>query len=93
MNISIPASQELVNLYQSRFSPSTVHCKNTGLVDYYTRYLLQKVISVYQFDGIPDHWDKDFFTYVLFGLGYVAQIVSPMLISAIRCYPVYSLRR
>lgn len=74
MNISIPASQELVNLYQSRFSPSTVHCKNTGLVDYYTRYLLQKVISVYQFDGIPDNWDKDFFTYVLFGLGYVAVV-------------------
>ena len=72
--MNLPISYEFENLYNSMRSPSTVHCRNTGLVEFYTRYLLQKVISVFEFTGLPDTWADNYFKYVLFGNGYVAVI-------------------
>ena len=70
----IPTNYEFENLYNSMRSPSSVHCRNTALVEYYTKYLLEKAISVFEFDGIPDKWAMNYFQYVLFGYGYVAII-------------------
>lgn len=67
-----PYSYDFINRYNSSFSPSTVHCKNTGLVNYYIRYLVQKVISVFEFSGIPEEWALNYFQYVLMCRGYVA---------------------
>lgn len=55
-------------------SPSTVHCRNTALVEYYTKYLLEKAISVFKFDGMPETWARNYFEYVLFGYGHIAVI-------------------
>lgn len=63
---------QFINLYNSARNPSAVHCRNTALVNYYTRYLLQKVISVYQFDGLPEEWADNYFKYALFGYGFIA---------------------
>ena len=60
-----------INQYNARISPSTVHCKNTGLVNYYVRYLVQKVISVFEFLNIPDTWAINYFQYVLVCRGYI----------------------
>ena len=68
---SIPASYEVINLYNSSFSPSTVHVKNTGLQRYFRKYLLQKAISVFKWT-LPEEWDEDYFKYTLYGLGYIA---------------------
>ena len=67
-----PFSYEFINRYNASFSPSTVHCKNTGLVNYYIRYLVQKVLSVFEFSGIPEEWALNYFQYVLMCRGYVA---------------------
>ena len=74
--MAIPVNYEFENLYNSRRSPSTVHCQNNALVNFFQRYLLQKVISVFDFKGIPDEWADNYFKYVLFGLGYVAVFES-----------------
>lgn len=71
-----PKSYEFINMYNSAYAPSTVHCKNTGLVNYFTRYLLQKVISVFEFKGIPETWPKNYFEYVLLGYGYGAVFMT-----------------
>ena len=71
MNINLPVNYDRINLYNSQMSPSTVHSANTELTEYYKRYLLQKVISVYDFTGLPANWSKSYFTYVLFGIGYL----------------------
>ena len=34
--------------------------------EYYRMYLLRKVFSIFQFDGIPDNWDYDYFLTRLF---------------------------
>lgn len=70
----IPSNYEFENLYNSMRSPSTVHCRNTALVEYYTKYLLEKAISVFKFEGIPEKWAINYFQYVLFGYGYIAVI-------------------
>lgn len=66
----IPMTYARENDIVSRFSPSSVHCRNTELTAYYRRYLFQKFCSVYDWT-LPDGWDKDFFMYTLYGEGYL----------------------
>lgn len=72
--MNLPVNYEFINQYNAVRSPSTVHCRNTALVEYYTRYLFQKVISVFKFENLPDWWAENYFKYVLFGYGVVAVI-------------------
>lgn len=66
-----PVSYEKINIYNSRIRPGTVHCRDTALVWFFQRYLIQKVISVFEWSGLPDTWDDDYFKYSLFVLGHV----------------------
>ncbi len=61
---------DMINAYTSRFSPSTVHVKNTQLAGFYFRYLFQKAISVFKWT-LPDIWDRDYFLYVLYLYGII----------------------
>lgn len=65
-------SYDFLNLYNAYREPSTVHCSDTYMVRYFTRYLFQKAISVFEWDGMPKYWSKDFFLYVLYARGYLA---------------------
>ena len=69
---NVPYSYQFMNLYNSAISPSTVHCKNTALVNYFSRYLLQKALSVYDFTGLPEEWAVNYFKYCIFAYGYLA---------------------
>lgn len=68
---------DFINLFNSSMSPSTVHCRNSALVNYYTRYLFQKLVSVFRFTGIPEDWALNYFEYVLIGRGYIAILDTP----------------
>ena len=74
--MNLPVNYEFINQYNAMRSPSTVHCRNTALVEYYTRYLFQKVISVFEFEGLPEEWADNYFKYVLFGYGVIAVIYT-----------------
>lgn len=65
-----PYSSEFITEYNSMFSPSTVHVKNTGLAQFFKRYLLQEAISRFKFT-LPERWDFNYFTSVLFIIGFV----------------------
>lgn len=67
---NIPAMYDYINVQNSKTSPSTVHCKNTGLVFYFQRYLLQKAMSLFKWE-IPETWNKSYFLYVLYCWGYI----------------------
>jgi hypothetical protein len=69
---NVPYSYQFMNLYNSAISPSSVHCKNTALVNYFSRYLLQKALSVYEFTGLPEEWAVNYFKYCIFAFGYLA---------------------
>lgn len=68
---SAPFDYQTLNYYNSLRSPSTIHVKNTRLRRYFRKYLFQKAISVFKWT-LPEEWDKDYFLYTLYGLGYIA---------------------
>lgn len=72
-SVELPVSYETLNIYNSIFNPSTVHCANTYLVNFFSRYLMQRAMSVFA-EKIPDNWDKDYLWYSLLLGGYVAVI-------------------
>lgn len=72
MNMPIPYTFE--NIYNGARHPSAMHAEKSGLSRYFQRYLIQKIISAFEFKGIPDNWDKAYFYYSLFVWGYVAVI-------------------
>lgn len=65
----IPVLYDQKNVYNSQVSPSTVHANNTALSWFFYRYLMQKIFSVYDF-SLPDEWDKDYFLYTVFTIGF-----------------------
>lgn len=65
----IPVLYDHKNIYNSKVSPSTVHAKNTALSWFFYRYLMQKIFSVYEFQ-LPDAWDRDYFLYTIFTIGF-----------------------
>ena len=68
-----PFDYQTQNYYNASRSPSTVHVKNTRLRRYFRKYLFQKAISVFKWN-LPKEWDKDYFLYTLFGMGYIAVV-------------------
>lgn len=67
----MPYSYEMINLFNSSYSPSTLHTKNTQMFMFFKKYLLEKVMSVFEFE-LPEMWDKNYFLYSLFLNGYLA---------------------
>ena len=68
-----PYYYNYINAETSQVTPSTVHVKDSGLCRYFTKYLLQKAMSVFEWD-LPETWNKDYFLYALYCWGYVAVI-------------------
>lgn len=66
-----PFEYDMINLYNAQRSPSTIHVKNTRLRNYFRKYLLQKAISVFKWN-LPEEWDKDYFLYTLYGIGFIS---------------------
>lgn len=69
----MPYSYEMINLFNSSYSPSTLHTKNTQMFTFFKKYLLEKVMSVFEFE-LPEMWDKNYFLYSLFLNGYLAVV-------------------
>ena len=65
---------DFINRYNARIKPSTVHSQENATAWYFRRYLIQKIISVFEFDGIPEEWSVDYFLYSLFVFGFVAVV-------------------
>lgn len=72
---NIPAYYDVVNGYNGVIAPSTVHVKNTGLARFFKRYLLQEAMSVFEWK-MPETWDKAYFLYVLYVIGYIGIIYT-----------------
>ena len=71
--MSNPYSFNEINMYNSIVSPSTVHVKNTGLAQFFKRYLLQEAVSPFDFT-LPKNWYKNYFLYVLYVIGNIGVI-------------------
>lgn len=66
-----PYSYNIENVYNSVVNPSTVHYIDNGTAKFYTRYFLQKAMSVFKWE-LPELWDADYFLYTLYTWGFIA---------------------
>lgn len=66
-----PYSYDFINTVHGSVTPSTIHVQDSLLTAYFRKYLLQKVLSVFEWK-MPATWSKDYFLYTLFGYGYLA---------------------
>lgn len=69
----LPTYYDYNNLTSSQSQPGVYHVERTGLNRYFERYLLQKAMSVFEFK-VPEHWNLNYFLYVLYCWGFVAVI-------------------
>lgn len=60
-------------MFTSSHSPNTLHAYHTEIVQYYMRYLVQDVLSVYKVT-MPETWDVNYVLYTLFCKGYFAVV-------------------
>ena len=63
-------TEQQINILESVKVPNTYWDKKSIEYQYWWRSLYQKVTSSIVFDGLPDEWNKDFFLWNLFILGY-----------------------
>ena len=69
----VPENYNYINMYNSSFSPSTVHVKNTALQKFFKRYLFQKAVGVFEWT-LPKTWNPFYFKYVLFAWGFIGVV-------------------
>lgn len=67
---------DIVNEYESRQNPNTLHISNTWDYRIWFRYFLQKVYSLFIFDNLPKFWKTDYIYPVLFLQGNFAVFKS-----------------
>lgn len=68
-----PALYDYANKWINQENPNTIHVKNTAMERYFTRYLLQKAMSVFKW-ALPKTWASDYFKYVLYCWGWIAVV-------------------
>lgn len=66
-----PFYYDHMNLYNTNFAPSTIHANDTQLAKFFEKYLLERAMSVYEWD-LPDSYNRYYFKYVLFTFGFIA---------------------
>ena len=71
--MSVPFYYDHINAATSQVNPSTMHASNTALSWYFSRYLTQKAISVFNWD-IPEEWGRDYMLYGLYLFGHIAMV-------------------
>lgn len=60
-------------IHASMYSPSTVHCKNTELANYFARVLMTEVYGSRKWT-MPETWSQAFWKWVYYSQGYIAII-------------------
>lgn len=72
---NLPVMYDYENAVVSQINPNKVHVWNTALSSFFRRYLMQKAMSVFEWD-LPETWEKNYFLYVLYSMGYISVIYT-----------------
>ena len=72
--MDVPIYYDYATQLQNAVTPGTLKPRDNMTTQYYIRYLLKRAMSVFEFDGIPENWDENYFRYVLWVRGYCAVI-------------------
>ena len=67
---NIPIFNDAIGVYNGQIDPSSFHTDST-LKYYFMKYLLEKILSVFEFKNIPKTWDRAYMLYTLFCWGFI----------------------
>lgn len=73
---NIPIFYDHQNAISSSVNPLATYDLNNFTTKYFARYLLQKVISVFEFENLPENWAKNYILYALTCNGFFGVINS-----------------
>lgn len=76
--------QDLVHQFFARKPKDVDGVANTSTI-YYREYLLKKILSRFEFDGLPSYWDMDYFLEVLFLDGKICITDTAAGVLPLRC--------
>lgn len=65
-------------------NPKKVDPMSTSYL-YYQDALFRKAMSIYEFKGMPDNWDYDYFVSTLLGEGIISVVNTPLGVLPLRC--------
>ena len=74
---NLPFSWEQMNIQAYHHSPSGIRCANTGLTAFFSKKLFEEFKSVYKWEGLPETWPENYFTWTLYLNGVVGVIDTP----------------
>lgn len=69
-----PFDYDCINAVENLFKPQTVKVKNTLIYQYFFRYYLEEIFNLFEFSGVPEEWDMNYFRAVLYCTGKIAAI-------------------
>lgn len=72
-----PFSWQQINLQQFHHSPSGIRTTNTGLFYFFMHKLYEEFKSVYKWEGLPETWPVNYFTWKLYLNGVIGVIDTP----------------
>lgn len=76
--------QDLVHQFFAKKPKDVDGVANTSTI-YYREYLLKKILSRFEFDGLPSYWDMDYFLEVLFLDGKICVTDTAAGVLPLRC--------
>lgn len=73
----IPFSWDQINVQQYKHSPSGIRTTNTGLFYFFMHKLFEEFKSVYKWEGLPETWPENYFSWTLYLNGVIGVINTP----------------
>lgn len=84
VNASEVAFDDLKRMFV-RESPKEVHSQLTWANSYYYQWALKKILSRFELEGRPDHWEMNYFWKHLFLDGYISILDTSLGVIPLKC--------
>lgn len=65
---------DCINEYESSWLPGRLNAPNSVYFHYFFRYLLQDLYSIFDFQGLPEDWQREYMVYNLICRGWIGFI-------------------
>ena len=69
-----PYDYDCINAVENLFKPQAVKVKNSLIYQYFFRYYLEEIFNLFEFSGVPEEWDLNYFKAILYCTGKIAVI-------------------
>lgn len=69
-----PFMYDCINDVVSSYASAQIHLQDNYYFNFFFRYNLQEIYSLYKFDGLSEDWNKEYFIYNILCRGWIAMV-------------------